>query len=51
MKYELTKGTGNYEVQVVVDAKMEEEMKEGALKLAQKDFAFADSEKDTFLLT
>lgn len=40
MKYDLTKGTGNYEVKVVVDAKTQEEMKEGALKLAQKDFTF-----------
>lgn len=40
MKYELTKGTGSYEVKIVVDAKTEGEMREGALKLAQKDFAF-----------
>lgn len=40
MKYDLTKGNGNYEVKVVVDAKTQEEMKEGALKLAQKDFSF-----------
>lgn len=40
MKYDLTKGQGNYEVKVVVDAKTQEEMKEGALKLAQKDFTF-----------
>lgn len=40
MKYDLIKGTGNYEVKVVVDAKTQEEMKEGALKLAQKDFTF-----------
>lgn len=41
MKYELTQGTGNYEVKVSVDSKAQEEMKEGALKLAQKDFSFA----------
>ncbi|MBP6910346.1 hypothetical protein KBC03_02000 [Patescibacteria group bacterium] len=41
MKYELTKGNGNYEVKVSVDGKTQEEMKEGALKLAQKDFSFA----------
>ena len=40
MKYELIKGTGSYEVKIVVDAKTEGEMKEGALKLAQKDFTF-----------
>ena len=40
MKYDLTKGQGNYEIKVVVDAQTQEEMKEGALKLAQKDFTF-----------
>ncbi len=45
MSYELTKGQGNYEVKVVVDAKSQEEMKEGALKLAQKDFEFAGFRK------
>ena len=45
MKYDLTKGQGSYEVKVVVDAKTKEEMQEGALKLAQRDFAFAGFRK------
>ncbi len=45
MKYDLIKGQGSYEVKIVVDAKTQEEMKEWALKLAQKDFAFAGFRK------
>lgn len=40
MKYELTKGTANYEVKVMVDAKAQAEMRQGALAIAQKDFSF-----------
>jgi trigger factor len=40
MKYDLTKWNGNYEVKVVVDAAMQDEMRQGALKIAQKDFSF-----------
>lgn len=40
MKYELTKGHANYEIKVVVELSAQEEIKKGALAMAQKDFNF-----------